>query len=264
MEILSFLRALFIIDPLIYLYTFVCGAVSLVGSLFDSTGRFQHGCARVWSVLILGTGGIRVRAEGLENVDTSRPHVFCSNHLSLMDSPVLLIHVPVPFRIMAKKNLFNLPFLGWWLRRSGHMPVDRSSPKAAMHSLQIAAARVREGASVVFFPEGTRSRTGVTADFKRGAALLAIQAGVPLLPVAIRGTREVLKPDTLHVRPGKVTVRFGAPIPTAGMTHRDAGRLIELTRERILEMLNGNHGNDGKYDPMTPILPITPIPPITK
>src|ERR1035438_10659174 len=94
MEILSFLRALFIVDPLIYLYTFVCGAVSLIGSLFDSTGRFQHGCARVWSKLILGTSGIRVRSEGLENVDTSRSHVFCSNHLSLMDSPVLLIHVP--------------------------------------------------------------------------------------------------------------------------------------------------------------------------
>jgi 1-acyl-sn-glycerol-3-phosphate acyltransferase len=106
-----------------------------------------------------------------------------------------------------------------------------------MHSLQIAAARVREGASVVFFPEGTRSRSGVTAEFKRGAALLAIQAGVALLPVAIQGTREVLKPDTLHVRRGRVTVHFGAPIPTAGMTHRDAGRLMELARSRILEML---------------------------
>jgi 1-acyl-sn-glycerol-3-phosphate acyltransferase len=237
MEILSFLRALFIIDPLIYLYTFACGAVSLAGSLFDSTGRFQHGCARVWSKLILGTSRIRVRSTGLENVDTSRPHVFCSNHLSLMDSPVLLIHVPLPFRIMAKKNLFNLPFLGWWLRRSGHMPVDRSSPKAAMHSLQIAAARVREGASVVFFPEGTRSRSGATAEFKRGAALLAIQAGVPLLPVAIQGTREVLKPDTLHVRPGSVTVHFGAPISTVGMTHRDAGKLMGIAKERILGML---------------------------
>src|SRR5579871_5266110 len=171
MEILSFLRALFIIDPLIYLYTFACGAVSFAGSFFDSTGRFQHGCARVWSKLILGTSGIRVTALGLENVDTSKPHVFCSNHLSLMDTPVVLIHVPVQFRIMAKKGLFGLPFLGWWLKRSGHMPVDRSSPKAAMHSLQIAAARVREGASVVFFPEGTRSRSGVTGEFKRGAAI---------------------------------------------------------------------------------------------
>ncbi|SRR5579871_743013 len=237
MEILSFLRALFIIDPLIYLYTFACGAVSFAGSFFDSTGRFQHGCARVWSKLILGTSGIRVTALGLENVDTSKPHVFCSNHLSLMDTPVVLIHVPVQFRIMAKKGLFGLPFLGWWLKRSGHMPVDRSSPKAAMHSLQIAAARVREGASVVFFPEGTRSRSGVTGEFKRGAALLAIQAGVPLLPVAIKGTRECLQPDSLHVRPGRVTVRFGRPIPTSGLTHRDAGRLIEETRNAVLEMM---------------------------
>ena len=92
---LSFLRALFIIDPLIYLYTFVMGAASLVGSIFDSTGRFQHGCARIWSKLILGTSGIHVRAAGLENVDTTRPHVFCANHSSLMDSPVIFIHTPV-------------------------------------------------------------------------------------------------------------------------------------------------------------------------
>ncbi len=237
MEILSFFRALFIIDPLIYLYTFVCGAASLAGSLFDSTGHFQHKCARLWSKLILGTSGIHARAVGLENVDTLRPHVFCSNHLSLMDTPAIFVSMPVQCRIMAKKVLFNLPFLGWHLRRSGHLPVDRQSPKAALRSLEAAAARVREGASVVFFPEGTRSRTGETGEFKHGAALLAIKAGVPLLPVAVCGTREVLKPDTLHVRPGNVTVRFGAPIETTGFTHRDAGRLTEIARGVILEML---------------------------
>jgi 1-acyl-sn-glycerol-3-phosphate acyltransferase len=234
---LSFLRALFIIDPLIYLYTFVCGAASLVGSLFDATGRFQHNCARVWSRLILATSGIHVRATGLENVDTSRPHVFCSNHLSLMDTPSIFVSMPVQFRIMAKKVLFNLPFLGWHLRRSGHLAVDRESPRAALRSLDAAAARVREGASVVFFPEGTRSRTGVTGEFKHGAALLAIKAGVPIIPVALQGTREVLKPDTLHVRPGNVVVRFGAPIETTGFTHRDAGRLTDIARATILEML---------------------------
>jgi 1-acyl-sn-glycerol-3-phosphate acyltransferase len=242
MEFLSFLRALFIIDPLIYLYTFVCGVASLAGSLFDSTGCFQHGCARVWSKLILGTSGIHVRAAGLENVDTARPYVVCSNHSSLMDTPVIFIHVPVQFRIMAKEVLFSLPFLGWHLRRSGHLPVNRGSPKAAMQSLEAAAVRVREGASVVFFPEGSRSRTGgATGDvgeFKRGAALLAIKAGVPLLPVAISGTRAVLKPDSLHVRPGQVTVQFGKPLSTEGMTHRDAGRLTDMARNAILEMLS--------------------------
>ena len=237
METLSFLRALFIIDPLIYLYTLVCGAASLAGSLFDSTGRFQHGCARLWSRLIILTAGVHVRAEGRENVDVARPHVFCVNHQSLMDTPMIFLYMPVQFRIMAKQSLFNVPFLGWHLRRSGHMAVNRGSPKAAMHSLEMAAHRVREGASVLFFPEGTRSRTGVMGEFKHGAALLAIKAGVPLLPIAIRGTREVLKPDTLHVRPGNATIRFGRPLATAGMTHRDAGRLTDMARNQISEML---------------------------
>src|SRR5258708_26428955 len=154
-----------------------------------------------------------------------------------MDTQGIFIHVPVQIRIMAKQVLFHLPFLGWHLRRSGHLSVDRKSPKAALRSLELAATRVREGAPVIFFPEGTRSRTGVTGDFKHGAALLAIKAGVPLLPVAIQGTREVLKPDTLHVRPGNVTVRFGAPIETTGFTHRDAGQVTEIARGGILEML---------------------------
>ncbi len=238
---LSFLRALFIVDPLIYLYTFVMGAASLTCSIFDSTGKLQHGCARIWSKLILGTSGIRVRASGVENVDAARPHVFCANHSSLMDTPVVFIHIPVQFRIMAKEVLFHLPFLGWHLRRSGHLPVDRASPKASMRSLEAAAVRVREGASVVFFPEGTRSRTGThtgeTGAFKHGAALLAIKAGVPLLPVAIGGTRAVLQPDSLHVRPGNVSVEFGKPISTVGLTHRDAGSLTEIARGQILEML---------------------------
>lgn len=237
MQALSFLRALFIIDPLIYLYTFVCGAASLAGSIFDATGRFQHGCARVWAWLILTTSGIRVRAFGQGNVMASQPYVFCANHSSLMDTPVLFTKVPAQFRIMAKKSLFALPFLGWHLRRSGHMAVDRDSPKAAMRSLDAAAQRVREGAPVVFFPEGTRSRTGILGPFKHGAALLAIKAGVPLLPVAIRGTRATLKPDTLWVKPGRVTIRFGKPISTDGLTHRDAGRLTDAVRAAIVEML---------------------------
>src|SRR5258708_21508467 len=107
----------------------------------------------MWSKLILGTSGIRVTPIGADKVDTARPHVCCSNHSSLMDTPVVFIHMPVQFRIMAKAGLFHLPFLGWHLRRSGHMAVERASPKAAMRSLEAAALRVREGASVVFFPE---------------------------------------------------------------------------------------------------------------
>jgi 1-acyl-sn-glycerol-3-phosphate acyltransferase len=250
-EALSFLRALLIIDPLIYLYTFVMGAASLCGSLFDSTGRFQHRCARVWSRLILATSGIRVAPSGYENFDPARTYIYAANHRSLMDTPVMFAYLPVQFRILAKKSLFALPFLGWHLRRSGHLPVERDSPRAALRSLEMAAQRVREGAPVVFFPEGTRSRDGRMREFKHGAALLAIKAGVPLIPVAISGTREALKPDTLHVRPGRVRIRFGAPLPTAGLSHRDAAGLSELAREKIefmLDELAAEVGNEASVD----------------
>ena len=131
--------------------------------------------------------------------------------------------------------MFRLPFLGWHLRRSGHLPVDRKSPRSALHSFELAAQRVRAGSSMVFFPEGTRSRDGRMGEFKHGAALLAIKAGVPLVPVAICGTREVLKPDSLVVHPGKVQLVVGQPLSTEGLTHRDTGRLTEMARERIAE-----------------------------
>ena len=234
---LSFLRSLFITDPLIYLYTFVMGAASLAGSLFDSSGRFQHGCARVWARLILFTSRARVEVAELENFDPAQPYIFCSNHLSLMDTPVMFGYLPVQFRVMAKAGLFRLPFLGWHLRRSGHLAVDRKDPRGALHSFEMAAQRVREGASMVFFPEGTRSRDGRMGPFKHGAALLALKAQVFLVPVAIQGTREVLKPDSLHVHPGKVRLRIGKPLSTEGLTHRDAGRLTALVREKIGAML---------------------------
>jgi len=234
----AFLRSLFFTDPLIYLYTIVMGFISMLGSLWDSTGRFQHGCARIWARMILGTSGIHVRVVGIENFEPGRAYIFCSNHLSLMDTPLVFGYLPVQFRVMAKKGLFQLPFLGWHLRRSGHLAVDRRNPKGAIRSFELAAQRVREGMSLVFFPEGTRSRDGVMHDFKHGAFLLAIKAGVPVVPMSIRGTRECLLPDTLVVRSGQAILTIGKPISSQGMTHRDAGRLAAMTRQSIGEMLH--------------------------
>src|SRR6516225_540723 len=125
---LSYLRSLLFTNILIILYTVVCGALSLVGSVFDTGGRWQHLWARTWSWLILKTSGIRVRVKGLENV----PHetaIYCANHQSAMDIPILFVHLPVQFRFLAKRPLFNIPFLGWHLYRSGHIPVDRGQSR---------------------------------------------------------------------------------------------------------------------------------------
>jgi 1-acyl-sn-glycerol-3-phosphate acyltransferase len=221
---LSYLRSLLFTNNLIILYTVVCGALSLAGSVFDTGGRWQHLWARIWSWLILKTIGIQVRVEGLENVPQETA-IYCANHQSAMDIPILFVHLPVQFRFLAKRPLFKLPFLGWHLYRSGHIPVDRGQPRKALRSFDQAAERIRSGVPVVLFPEGTRSRDGELKPFKGGSFYLAIQARVPVVPITLNGTRHVHEPDTLHVRSGHTEMIIHPPISTAGLNSQDVDAL---------------------------------------
>jgi len=234
---LSYARSIFFTDLLIYFYTAVCGTFSLCGSFFDAHGRWQHGCARVWSWLILKTGRIHLRVEGLENVDPHQTVIFCSNHPSAMDIPILFVSLPVQFRFLAKRSLFHVPFLGWHLRRSGHIPVDRGRPREALKGFDQAAKRIKEGRPVVVFPEGSRSRTTEMLPFKSGTFYLAILSGVPVVPITLVGSRPVLVPDTYHVRSGNVRVIIHKAIPTAGLTVHDVSDLSKRVREQIVSGL---------------------------
>ncbi|MGH9354991.1 MAG: lysophospholipid acyltransferase family protein [Terriglobia bacterium] len=233
-DLFSLFRAWLIIDPLVYLYTGACGAASLAGSFFDSQGRWQHGCARVWSRLILATGRIHVKVEGLGNIPRGGTSIFCVNHPSAIDIPILLACLPLQFRFVAKRSLFNVPFLGWHLWRSGHIPVERERPHKALKSLDQAAERIRAGWPVVLFPEGHRSRDGGMGPFRSGSFYLAIKSGAPVVPVTISGSRAVLKPDSLHMRPGTVNITIHSPIPTAALTLNDVRDLSERVRSVIL------------------------------
>jgi 1-acyl-sn-glycerol-3-phosphate acyltransferase len=233
-DFLSFMRAICFTDPLICVYTCVCGAFSLGGSLLDSDGQWQHRCARVWSSLILRTSGVRLTVKGLKNVPREETVIFCSNHPSAMDIPILFVSLPVQFRFVAKRSLFNVPFLGWHLWRAGHIPIERERRSKAIRSLDQAARQIRTGRPVVLFPEGTRPRNAGLGIFKRGTFYLAIKSGAPVIPITINGSRAVLRPDSLHIRPGCVEVSIHPPISTSKLTLDDVGSLAAAVRDSIL------------------------------
>jgi 1-acyl-sn-glycerol-3-phosphate acyltransferase len=151
-----------------------------------------------------------------------------------MDIPILFVNLPVQFRFVAKRSLFRMPFMGWHLKRSGHIPVDRERPRGAIRSLDAAAEKIRAGSSVMLFPEGHRSRNGKMGQFKSGSFYLAIQAGVPVVPITLNGTRAVLKPDTYHVRAGQTEMIVHPAIPTSGLTLRDVDALSAEVRAQII------------------------------
>jgi 1-acyl-sn-glycerol-3-phosphate acyltransferase len=238
MNPMAFLWSLLIVDPLIVLSTIGCGSVSVLVSFFGQAGRAQMKVARAWGRSLLLFAGVRVTVEGLDKIDPAAGYVFVSNHLSYMDTPVALSHIPAEFRFLAKRGLFQIPFLGTYLKQGGHIPVPREDPRAAIRALTQAAETIRtHGISVLIFPEGGRSETGELQPFKEGAAYIAIKAGVPVVPVALIGTREVMAMGSATLRRGKVRLRIGDPIPTEGLTLKDRQTLIETARERIVEML---------------------------
>jgi len=230
------LRSYFVYLPLVYFYTFVLGILSLLSSLFDGSGRMQHWFARLWSRLILNTGLVRVHAEGLENIDSARPVVYAANHLSALDIPVLYAALPGQFRIMAKKELFRYPVLGWHLKRSGQISIDADNRNAGTRSIRRAGEALRKGTSVMVFPEGGRSETGELQPFMGGAFLVAIRTKTPVVPIAIVGTYELLPMNSFHGLPGPVELVIGKPIPTAGLRAHDMDKLAAQVREAIAEM----------------------------
>lgn len=232
---MSYLRTLLFTDPLIIFATVFLGAISLLVSLFDSSGRKQAALAVVWSRVLLAVSGVKVKVEGLEKISENASYVFVANHLSYMDTPAVLATIPVHFRFLAKRGLFQIPFLGWHLSRAGHIPVPRGDAKAAVKTMANAAQIVRErDISLLIFPEGGRTRDGKLGEFKEGAAYIAIRAGVPLVPVGLIGTREILPFGSALIHGGDVTIRIGDPIPTSQATLRDRVRLTSELRDRIV------------------------------
>jgi 1-acyl-sn-glycerol-3-phosphate acyltransferase len=236
--LLNYIHSAFAI-PLIYLYTIVMGSLSLLLSLYDPAGKRQHWCARLWCRMIAGTAGARVRVHGAHHIRPGESYVFLSTHQSYMDIPAMLGYLPAQLRIAAKKVLFRIPFMGWHLTRAGHIPIDRSSTERAVNSMRRAAGYLRNGICAFVFPEGTRSRDGYLHGFKKGGFKLAMQAGVPIIPVTIVGSRQVLPPDSITFRPGPMDMYVDAPIITEGLTDDDLEPLMKTVYDIMAKHFRG-------------------------
>jgi len=236
---MSFLRSLLISSPLIALATIVMGTISMIASLFDGTGNTQHRIARLWGKMLLASGFIRVRVEGLEKLDPHASYVFVSNHASLMDIPAILSRLPYQFRFFAKKGLYSIPFLGSHLKRAGHLPVDRSNARNSLKSMSAGAHMMTQRQiSLLLFPEGGRSPRGLR-EFKEGAAYIAIKAGVPVVPIGLAGMRELLPMGSIHIHSGTVVLRIGDPISTEGLKLADRMALTRRLYEEVAGLLGG-------------------------
>jgi 1-acyl-sn-glycerol-3-phosphate acyltransferase len=240
-------RTLFFLIPAIGVYTIVLGTLSLVSSLFDRRGYFAHWCARTWARLILGTSGVSVRVEGLEHVAPDGSYVFVSNHQSHYDTAVLFASLPHQLRIIAKESLGNLPFVGWHLRRTGHILVDRRRPDRSA-IFKWAERLLAQGLSLIVYPEGTRTPNGAVQRFKPGSFQIALQAGLPVVPISISGTRQVLRKGDITARPGIVTLVVHPPIETRGLSEADPREFAERVRQIIAPAVGAARGTTAAGD----------------
>lgn len=217
----------------VVLSTAVLGVIAISVSFFTRTGNVVHIIARIWGRAILFVSRIRVNVRGLENIDPSQSYIYMANHQSNFDIPVLLAHLPVQFRWLAKAELFKIPIFGRAMRGAGYVEIDRFNQQSAFKSLDMAAGKLKNGVSIMMFPEGTRSRDGKIRPFKKGGFVMAIDSGEPIVPVIIKGTWPIMAKSSLRINAGDVTLQIERPIRTTGYTRDTKQDLVESVRSVI-------------------------------
>lgn len=207
---------------------------AIVFSFFNNAENNVHKVANIWGRLMLMVCNTKVQVIGKENILRGKPQVFMANHQSDFDILIALAHVPGQFRWIAKKELFAIPVFGRAMRGAGYIEIDRQNHEKAMQSLDLAALRIRQGKSVMTFPEGTRSRDGEIKAFKQGTFHLAIQSGVPIVPISIIGSGDIMPKRSLKVKPGKIKLVIDKAIPTQNYPLEKRQELIDRVRQVII------------------------------
>ncbi len=216
--------------------TAACGSASLLASFTEQDGRRQHRIAQAWARTSLRFAGSPLTIVGKEHLDKAPVAVYTSNHLSYMDTPAIFAALPFQFRIVARHDLWSIPFIGWHLHRSGQIPVNVANPRASIASLSGGVKALRNGMPVFIFPEGGRTQTGLPGPFLNGPAFMAIRAQVSLVPMALVGTYELLPIHTKTYFPSPLTLAVGEPLSTQGLGSRDVESLTHQLHDRISDL----------------------------
>ena len=219
----------------IVIATLFFGFLALITYPFDRKGKVIHHYARLWGKVALLANRVKVKIEGLENLNGEGPYVFMSKHQGSYDIFALLGHLPYQFKWLAKKELFSIPFFGWAMAAAGYISIDREGTRETVEAMNVAAQKIQDGMSVVIFPEGSRSPDGSIQPFKKGGFTLAIKSNVPVVPIAISGSRDIMPKDKLTATAGKIRMFVDHPIETQHCSSKDRGPLMKKVRETISE-----------------------------
>lgn len=217
----------------IVMATLVLGFLALITYPFDRKGRVVHHYARLWGTVALLANRVKVKIEGMENLNGEGPYVFMSNHQGSYDIFALLGHLPYQFKWLAKKELFSIPFFGWTMAAAGYISIDREGTRETVEAMNVAAQKIRDGMSVVIFPEGSRSPDGSIQPFKKGGFTLAVKSKVPVVPIAISGSRNIMPKDKLTTAAGEIRMFVDHPIETQHCSSKDRELLMKKVRETI-------------------------------
>jgi len=214
-------------------FTLLCSLAAIGSAFFDSIGAFAHSCSRFWSRWGLRLAGIKIDINGLGNIPSDGPLIFMGNHQGNFDILALTTAIPRRFSWIAKKELFDVPLFGKAMRRAGYIPMDRSDGRHALKSINDVAEQIKNGSSVVIFPEGTRTKDGNLLPFKKGGFLLAVKAGVPILPFTINGSMKINPRNRIELYPGTIRITFSMPVPTAINKREGHSELMKRVKSAI-------------------------------
>ncbi len=231
-------------------------------SFLSASGGPAYKIARWWMWIVYKCMGLTFSIEGAEKIEPATSYIVTPNHQGNADILALMSTLPLRFRWVVKKELLRIPVFGWALARTGAISLDRSNREKSIKSLKAAKKKLSGGWSVLIYPEGTRSSDPNLQPFKKGAFMMAIQTGVPILPVTCNGAYHVLPKKTVTFMPGHITVTIGNPIQTKGLTEEDVPELMERTRKEIAKSLDPEYNpfGDQKPRPSPPVLTATPSP----